>query len=334
MDTSSLNNFSSKSISIIGDIMLDTYISGISERMSPEFPKAPVIKINKETTNLGGCGNVYKNLYNLGCNVNILTAIGDDSAGIKILEMIDNCHIDDYILVSKKKITTEKIRIVNGNTHIARLDKENDCKISYGEENELIEKINNLYSKDAILIQDYSKGVITENICNTIRNFNYKKFVSLDPHPNNQKYYKDLVHLITPNKKEALEMIGIKYDRTNLTLCNNEIMKDVGKEIYKQYNIPYIAITLSENGMFLFEDGSFIKHIQATKRKAINVSGCGDTVIAVMTLAMISGYNFVDSAILANIAAGIVVKKSGTDPIQFDEFMNEVEKYKNAFVTT
>lgn len=331
MDSNIIENFKTKSISIIGDIMLDTYIYGSSNRMSPEFPKAPVIKIEKECSNLGGCGNVYKNLSNLGCNANLITVIGDDSVGIQVLEMIDNCHVDDYILVSKRKRTTEKIRIVNGNSHIARLDKEDDSNLMYGEENEIIEKIKNLYSKDAILIQDYAKGIITENICNTIRDFNYRKFVSLDPHPKNKNYYKDLVHLMTPNKKEALELIGIKYDRTNLTLCNNEILKDVGKELYKEYNIPYIAITLSENGMFLFEDGKFIKHIEATKRKAINVSGCGDTVISVMTLAMVSGFDFIKSANLANISAGVVVKKSGTDPIEYSELINELERYKHVF---
>lgn len=277
-------------ITVIGDIMLDHYVMGKVERISPEAP-VPVIEVTNEEYTLGGCGNVVKNLCEIGCQVHCISRIGDDNDG-KILSGLlqQNCSTHNLLVDSTYK-TTRKTRMVSKDgTQLLRVDREIKTKSN---------NLNfNIPECDIIIVSDYNKGMITLPLMDKI-NESKNRFL-VDPKPENSILYNG-AFLVTPNIKEFDNMK--KYPKVKYTLK-----------------------TLGEDGMILWNHKNDKKYeIKAEKVKVYNVSGCGDTVIAIMGLCLSMNLDIKESATIANICAGLVAAKPGTATVTQNEFLEVFE---------
>lgn len=283
-------------IFVVGDIMLDRYIIGTVDRISPEAP-VPVVDIKKEEHTLGGSGNVVNNLVKLGCKVSCCGTIGNDVSGNLIKQLLAKNKVNDKLIITPKP-TTQKTRIIaeNGN-QLLRIDRENRDQYLWSNPSHFFIPDD----VDIVVISDYAKGMINPQMMDMIKE--YKKRIIIDPKPCNKHLYNG-AYLITPNKKEFIEMDALT--------CN----------------CTYILKTLGKDGMDLYYSKSLSPiHIKGQEVPVFNVSGAGDTVVAVMALTLSMGYNIETCAQIANKCAHIVVTKPGTAPIlreEFDQIKNEI----------
>jgi len=317
-----IERFKHVKILIIGDIMLDRYVWGKVERISPEAP-VPVVKVEKEECKLGGSANVLNNIISAGGKAELCGVIGDDLNGEKILEILKGKNVStDGIIIEKNRISTVKTRIIGNHQQIVRIDREDDKGIFKSTfkkfQKYLLERIKDF---DAIIISDYGKGMIFketfEFIINLAKKFN--KIVNIDPKNQNMGIYREAT-LLTPNLQEASFAAGVPINMDNL--------KNVGKNLLDKFKSEYLVITLAEKGMAVFSkfsDGFF--HIPTIARNVYDVTGAGDTVISILTMGMCAGFNIVDSAKLANTAAGIVVTKLGADVVTPEELKETWNQY-------
>jgi len=297
-----MKNIADLNILVVGDIMLDKYIIGDVERICPEAP-VPVVKVQNKKYSLGGCGNVTKNISDLGAKTTTLSLIGEDDSGLIIQDLMS--QIKDENLISSKRITTiKKTRIVANHrlTQMLRLDEEssiNDIVIK-----ELCNKINKIKtSPDIIIISDYNKGVITEQIVLELKKLNIP--IIVDPKPINYNIYGN-VFLISPNKKEAEQL-----NLNNLKEHPN-----------------WILTTLGSEGMSLSKKPFNEKiQIKSDPVDIYNVSGAGDTVIAIISICISMGIDVLTSAKIANDCARYVVTKPGTSTVPKLKFYSILSKY-------
>ena len=302
-------------ILVIGDLMLDRYIFGETTRISPEAP-VPVVKFSNEKFMLGGCGNVVRNLDNLGVKTSIISAIGNDVAGEKILDELRNRNISISGIVQIPTIrTTEKMRILSNEQQIVRVDWDaNQFELKYLKKlmNSFPEKIK---EHDGILISDYGKGFCkTEMLNEIIKTSNLLKVpVFIDPKGRNWEKYRN-IDLITPNTKEAESLINKK-------LIDDNDFENAGKKICHTYKIKSCIITRGKDGMSYISDDQ-IFHLRSKAQEIFDVSGAGDTVIASIAAALISDSDPKNAANFANNAAGIVVGHVGTSAITSKELEN------------
>lgn len=314
-----LDNFKDKKILVIGDIMLDKYIWGEVSRISPEAP-VQVVNVLKETYAPGGASNVASNASALNAKVFIVGIAGNDSAKNILFEELRKRGINtNGILMDKEKPTTQKIRIMGRNQQLLRVDYENKKHIHSYIENSMVDFLeDNIKGMDAVVISDYAKGVITQEISNIIVQLarNYNKAIIVDPKPEHRDFYSN-VTLITPNNAEASEMMGIEDG-------SDDAILDIGSKLLNYLNTN-VLITRGEKGMSLFEKDGSITHIQAKAKEVYSIIGAGDTVVATAALAVASGANLKESSILANIAAGIKVGKIGTASVSIEEIKREIE---------
>lgn len=313
---------SDKFIVVVGDLMLDKHIWGEVERISPEAP-VPVVDVSNETAVPGGASNVAYNIKNLGANVGICGVIGDDDDGRLLTDMLKKIGCDvSGIISDKKRHTTVKTRIIAHNQHLVRVDKEVRSSIDLSIENRILaylkEKKDNI---DGVIIEDYGKGVITASLVkNIISLFSDKRIpITVDPKEAHYKIYEN-VSILTPNHHEAGNMFGKKITDTKTLI-------EVGKGIVSELSSDALLITQGKDGMTLFDD-SGIWHVPTVAKEEYDVTGAGDTVIAVLTLMLAMGYNYVDASVISNIAAGIVVEKPGVVPISFDELNERIKDEK------
>lgn len=312
------DNFKNKKILVIGDIILDRYIFGKVSRISPEAP-VPVVEVYEESYRLGGAANVANNIIALGGKVYISGIIGKGSAGRIVKDLLTEKGImQDYIFEDSRR-TTVKTRIIAGNQQIVRFDLE-DRKRLEGKAKELFllmikEALN---SFDAVIVSDYKKGVISDELFKILVSQKNKNgfFVAVDPKIGHFRLYKH-VSLITPNIAEASHgaEVEIKDERTLIK---------AGHHLLKKLSCDSVLITRGEEGMTLFEGKDLevsVTHLPTVAKKVFDVTGAGDTVIATITLAHISGASLADSAKIANVAAGIVVGKVGTAIATPEEIM-------------
>ena len=267
-------------ILVVGDLMLDHYIWGSCERISPEAP-VQVVKINNETYTLGGAGNVVRNLLSLGANVSVASVLGDDEAGKKIKEKLAELNLkDELILTEKGRESSIKSRIMASHQQVVRIDKESVVKINL--EDELVLKVKeNLANFKAVLLSDYGKGVLSEKVCQEIINecVRLKIPVLIDPKGSDYSKYKNAT-LLTPNKKEASEA-------TNLKIKDKAELEKAIKQLKDELNLTYSIITISEEGIALYDDRL---HIFAAKAKEVfDVTGAGDTVLATLGYMLATG---------------------------------------------
>jgi D-beta-D-heptose 7-phosphate kinase/D-beta-D-heptose 1-phosphate adenosyltransferase len=313
------NNFNNKKILVIGDIILDRYIFGKVSRISPEAP-VPVVEVYEESYRLGGAANVANNIIALGGNAWISGIIGKGFVGRIVRDLLSEKGIgQDYIFEDSRR-TTVKTRIIGGNQQIVRFDIEDRRRLE-GKTKELFISIikDALKNFDAIIVSDYKKGVISEELFRILVDHKNKNsiFVAVDPKVGHFRFYKQ-VSLITPNIAEASHgaEIEIKDEKT---------LVKAGHNLLRKLSCDSVLITRGEDGMSLFErkDSEItVTHLHTIAKEVFDVTGAGDTVIATITLSHISGASLVESAKIANVAAGIVVGKIGTATASQDEIMN------------
>ena len=308
-----VDNFKGKKIGVIGDLMLDQFIWGDVERISPEAP-VPVVFVERESFIPGGAGNTANNISALGGKTFIVGLAGEDHAGQKLEKELKKRRINTKgILKSNKKPTTQKIRVIARNQQVVRIDKENCNDIIKKTERKTINFISSqIQNWDGLVISNYAKGFITENLVQEIISLSKKhqKFIIVDTKPKQAFYFKD-VFLLTPNLREAKEISG------------KESLEEAGKAIQEKLNCN-VLITQAAEGMTLFEKDK-IKHFPAKAKEVFDVSGAGDTVVGILALSLASGANLEEAAIIANHGAGIVVGKIGTAVVSPQELKKDLE---------
>jgi D-beta-D-heptose 7-phosphate kinase/D-beta-D-heptose 1-phosphate adenosyltransferase len=300
-------------ILVLGDVVLDKYIWGKVERLSPEAP-VPVVAVGSETAVLGGAGNVAANIVSLGGKAHIISVRGDDEEGKTLERLLSENVIKHSLLVDKTRPTTTKLRVIGHNQQIVRIDKEVSAPISLSHAN----KIQALYTRAVTntagtIIEDYDKGVVTEENLRAIMKIAQKRKqkVFIDPKNSHWKWFAG-AELVKPNQKETEHITGIK-------LLNKESVLKAGKALLKLTKAKTIAITRGGEGMTLFGASGTTFIPQTTKRNVADPTGAGDTVIATLALARSAGATWEEAALMANTAAAVVVSKAGTSTISLQE---------------
>lgn len=301
--------FNEKKVLIVGDSMIDAYMWGHIERMSPEAP-VPVVQIDTHENRLGGSANVARNIKSLGGHPILCSVIGNDEKGTLFLQLMKSENITTKgILISQDRKTTVKTRIISENKHQLRVDEENTFDIS--EEVDFIHVINKLISNvDVIILQDYNKGVLTSNvITKTIREAKKNSVpVIVDPKEKNYDSFRGC-NIMKPNLKELKKGMNISFKNNNL-----EEIRLAIKNLRQYLELDSVLLTLSERGLCI-ETGDEFTHIPAFETNIIDVSGAGDTVISLAALCLASKTDYQDLAIISNLAGGIVCKDVGVVPI-------------------
>ena len=301
---------------VIGDLMLDRYLIGEVQRISPEAP-VPVVLQSKHQQQAGGAANVASNLVQLGIHCDICGCIGVDSEGDSLLAVLQNMGIHtDYIYPSAHRPTICKTRIMSGNQQIVRVDSEDSKAFDKDEQNELQALLKEALSNkpDIVILSDYAKGVLSAEICRYVIDYCIQHHIPVLVDPKGQNYQKYAgATALTPNKKEAAEACEVD-------MRDNQKLMQQAEKLRKQLNLEFLAVTRGEEGISLITEGQ-TQHISATAKQVFDVSGAGDTVIATLAAGLLQKLNPLQSLQLANIAAGIVVGKVGTVPIQREELI-------------
>jgi D-beta-D-heptose 7-phosphate kinase / D-beta-D-heptose 1-phosphate adenosyltransferase len=305
-----LENMKSATVTVVGDIMLDEYIIGDSERISPEAP-TPILKEHERRNVPGGAANVAVNIASLGAKPLLFSIAGDDSDGKSLREAIKAGGVSDKgIFTVKGRPTTRKTRLIARGNQIMRLDREETYPIDAETENALAEAILKK-SSDYVIISDYSKGVVTASLVKKIIEAGKKCIV--DPKSSDFGKYAG-AFIVTPNLGEFLKAAG----KENLTL---DQMEAPAHKMMADFNISNILVTLGPDGMALFENGKGMVHIHSKSREVFDVTGAGDTVISTLSATLAGGANIQDSCNTANLAAGIVVGKRWTASTTTEEII-------------
>lgn len=307
-----LAGFKGKNIAVIGDLMLDKYIIGKVDRISPEAP-IPIVAVESERYALGGSANVGANISTLGGKAYLFGILGDDEAGRQLINKADESGIDcSAIICDSKKTTIQKIRVLGQSQQLLRIDYEDGNYIDPNIAESFVDKLKQIEQLDGIIISDYAKGTLTRELVKSLTDF--AKIANIpvivDPKPAHADFYHN-ISLITPNLKEAREI-------THCPAKNEAELEKCGKSLQNRYKCDVI-ITTGSKGMSVFALDKEAKHIPTLATEVFDVSGAGDTVISTLTLAICSGATLAEAADLANHAAGIKVSKLGTAPVHWDE---------------
>jgi rfaE bifunctional protein kinase chain/domain len=316
-----IQKFSGVKVLVIGDVMLDQYLWGSVERISPEAP-VPVVKLQKTSLVLGGAANVAANIAGLGAKPILIGAVGFDNESKLFKPLLDKLKISAANLVKiKNRPTTIKTRIVAHNQHVVRIDQEDNqylCKI---DEEKVWKKIERSIDKtEIVIVSDYAKGVLTGNLLTrlitTARRM--KKIVLIDPKGNDYGKYTG-ADILTPNRFEAAQACGLQPD-------GQTVVEQAGQMLIKKLNLQSVLITQGEDGMTLFQKNGKSFHLDALARKVYDVTGAGDTVIAAFGVSLGSGCDLFEASEIANISAGIVVEEIGTTTISLEKLRSFLDK--------
>jgi len=312
--------FKNTKVLVVGDLMLDRFVWGAVERISPEAP-VPVVKITSESAMMGGASNVANNICALGASALITGIIGDDIAGGEFLQLVRKQGMnEDGIILSKKRPTIVKTRIIAQHQQVVRTDKEFVSQINSREAKKILTYIkSNMRKISAIVISDYGKGIVTRYLVKQIiklnGEFNYP--IIVDPMPMHFTYYKNTT-MVTPNNHEAGESLKTE-------IKDEQSLVRVGKNLLKLLQANSILITRGEKGMSLFERDGKVTNIPTVAKEVFDVTGAGDTVVGALALCLGNKASMYESAYIANHAAGIVVGKLGTATVSMDELRKSVE---------
>ena len=322
------DSFNDKKIMIVGDVMLDVYMKGKVERISPEAP-VPIVSVTETFSRLGGAANVAQNLKALDAEPILCSIIGKDDKANDLLRLMHEQNMDTSgIAQSNERITTRKVRIMSNNAQMLRVDTEDTFDLSEKEYDLLILKIKDIIDREkinGIILQDYNKGVLTERLIKeTVALANEKNIpVGVDPKKKNFLAYQN-VTFFKPNLKELKEGIGISSKDDNI----DDIIKAVDI-LQKKLNCRYIMTTLSERGVLIKDyETNTCHHIPAHLRKIADVSGAGDTVLSVAMLCLVCKEEAYSIAALSNLAGGLVCEELGVVPINKKRLFEESEKIR------
>ncbi len=318
------NDFANIKVAVIGDVMLDTYWWGKVDRISPEAP-VPVVAVTKREQRIGGAGNVALNLVSLGAHVNVLTVLGKDDDGEQLTTLFNQNNIGaKYIVTSTDRITTNKIRIISRNQHMMRLDAEMQTDITQNDEEKLLyafEEYIVAESPDIVILEDYNKGVLTQTVVTKIIALCKQHHILTAVDPKRKNFFSYVgVDIFKPNLKEAVEGLNILTDVVSLSL-----LKDIHLLLQEKLKHKISFITLSEKGVF-YNDNNSSSLIPTHIRSIADVSGAGDTVIAVASLVYAATKNVKLMAEVANIAGGLVCEEVGTVAINKESLLKECEE--------
>ncbi len=301
-----ISKFEGRKIAIIGDLILDEFIWGSVRRISPEAP-VPVVEVDRESTRLGGAANVAVNLVSLGATPMLVGILGNDSASSSFCENLESHKITrDGLVFDPSRLTTVKSRIIAHQQQVCRTDREDRSPIPKAVRAEVLERASRAIAKaDAVILSDYSKGILAEGTAQLLieRARSNESFLAVDPKLRDFAAYRGAT-VITPNKKETETASGI-------TLESPSDLRRAARKLLEASESKALLVTLGKAGMALFE-GDQVFEIETVAREVYDVTGAGDTVIAVFTLAAAAGAPLYEAALLANHAAGVVVGKIGT----------------------
>ena len=306
-------------ILVIGDLMIDHYLWGKCERISPEA-HVQVVAVEKETSVLGGAGNVIHNLQALGANVDVISVIGDDANADELKRLLADIDISDqHILIQKEGSTSKKSRIIAAQQQVIRYDKESTEDIHADIQEEIIIRFTQMLAEyDVLILSDYGKGVLTDTLTTKLISLAKKadKKILVDPKGTDYSKYKGAT-LLTPNKKEAIEASGIE-------IVDNETLLEAITILKKSCVLEVSLITLSEEGIAIYDET--LRTHPTVAREVFDVTGAGDTVIASLGFALSVGYSIDEAVKFSNLAAGVVVGKIGSATTT----LNEIIEYESS----
>ncbi len=313
------DNFKGRRVAVVGDLMLDRYFWGSVARISPEAP-VPVVEVESESARLGGAANVAHNIKSLGAEPILIGVVGKDNSGDLLRDLlIENKFSTSGLIVDETRPTTVKTRVIAHNQHVVRIDRETKTEISYTLQHRALDVLRqNIHSLDAIIIEDYDKGVIVKSLIKQIVDLanESKKIVTADPKFNNFFEYRG-VTVFKPNRKEVEEVMGIR-------LLDEGTVSEVGKALLERLQAKNVLLTRGEKGITLFEGDGTVTHVATKARRVADVSGAGDTVISTLTVALASGASTREAAALANYAGGVVCEEVGIMPINREALFSAV----------
>ena len=313
--------FSQKSILVIGDVMLDKFMWGKADRISPEAP-VPIISIDKISHSPGGAANVALNLSKLSANVHLLAVVGDDNESNLLEDDLEKQGVKIKFIKDAKKSTTTKTRIMAHGQQVVRTDYENTNDIT----SEQIKHINDMIVAcsseiDAIIIEDYNKGLLVKDCINTILDIAAKNDIPVYVDPKKENFFVyNKIRLFKPNMFEFESIIDFNKQ--------NKGFEELGEQLRKKINAEILMITRGEEGVTLFTDNN-IQTIGTKARKVHDVSGAGDTAISAFVLADLSGASIEESAMISNYAAGRACEEVGVVPISLEMIKDIVDHYNN-----
>ncbi len=313
------NNFNQKKIAVIGDMMLDIYFWGDVKRISPEAP-VPVVEVESEFFRFGGAANCALNIASLCGIPEPIGVIGYDNFGTIFTSLLSESNISSKgIFVDETRPTTAKTRVIADKQHVVRIDKESKQYLNSDLSEKMYAYLNTIIeSIDAIILQDYNKGVLSEQFIQKVISLSHKKnkLVTVDPKFNNFFSYKN-VTVFKPNRKEAEDVLGIK-------IRSDQDVSYAGKLLIEKLDAKYVLLTLGAEGIAVFEKNKPERRMSTKARKVADVSGAGDTVISTLTMALAAGADIIEASYLANYAAGIVCEEVGIVPIEYDKLFNTI----------
>jgi rfaE bifunctional protein kinase chain/domain len=309
-----VNGFKGKRILVAGDLMLDEYLIGEVRRISPEAP-VPVVEVKEQQIRFGGAANVALNVVTLGAEPVLVGAIGTDREGDLFTDLMREKRMPvEGLQRFDNRPTTVKTRVIGHSQHITRVDREKKDYLTDHEEKQIINIIEKLIDQvDAVILEDYNKGVLTARVIEASIGLARKKnkLTTVDPKFTNFLNYKN-VSVFKPNIKETEEALAVH-------LSSEEDLNNAGRNLLKKLNAENILITRGSAGMSLFESSGEITHVGTTARKVADVSGAGDTVISTLTVALVGGAGVREAATMANLAAGIVCQEVGIVPVELNQ---------------
>lgn len=314
-----------KRVAVVGDLILDRYVWGRATRISPEAP-VPVVNVERVSAAPGGAANVLRNLASLGAEPYAFGVLGEDGPALELESILADLgvHCGGILRVPGRQ-TTEKSRIVAGNQQVVRVDTEDNAPVDPEWAAEMLARLEEFLAVerlDAIVLEDYAKGVLTPPVVEAAAAAGKTAGVpvALDPHPAEGAFAEGLA-LMTPNRREAFAMAGLYYRETVLPLDADAALRGVVGAIRERWGPEHLLVTLGGQGMALFSGDVPPVHIPTRAKEVFDVSGAGDTVIASFVLARLGGASAEEAAVASNHAAGVVVGKVGTAPVSVEEFL-------------
>jgi rfaE bifunctional protein kinase chain/domain len=314
---------------VIGDIGLDEYVLGDVRRISPEAP-VPVLEVQNTDTRLGLAANVAQNVASLGGEALLVAVVGADAAAEDLRSKLRSAEVSpEHLIVDPSRPTTRKLRVMSGPHHIVRVDYEKKQYLSGSVEAAVVAKVKSLLARaDGVIIEDYAKGVLSENSLQAIIRDTHAagKKVFVDPNRSTPAKFYNGSDVITPNREEAVELSGLDYDDLRV---NPNFILEVGQALRTRMKAENIVITRGKEGMTLV-DGKEAVHMPTFARQVFDVTGAGDTVIAALALAHLGGFSLPEACVFGNVAAGVVVGKVGCVPCTRSEMLDYIHALTEA----
>ncbi len=316
-----LSKFQGAPILVIGDLMVDRYIRGSVHRLSPEAP-VPVVDVQHEDFMPGGAGNVASNIAELGGKVSLISVVGRDADGDRLLSALRARRVDvDPVVKDAARPTILKTRVLAGHQQVVRFDRESKAPLSHEVLSGVMREVRErLPSVKGVIVSDYGKGLVSTAFLKALLPLarRLKKFVTVDPKIEHFQRYKG-VDCITPNLKEATEGMRVFPPKTDAEV------DALGASILRRLKCRTVLITRSERGMSLYQSAGKTTHIPSRAKEVFDVTGAGDTVISVFSLALAAGCSYPEAAYISNAAAGVVVAKLGTATCRPDELRKALQ---------